>query len=60
MSGQADRILDLLDHLLGPAQALTLARDPRSGQVIVRAESTHHGTSVRDALAQYLQANMKG
>lgn len=57
-ANQADRILDLLDHLLGPAQALVIARDSSTNQVLVRAESTHRGVSVRDALAQYLQTKV--
>ena len=54
---QADRILDQLDRLLGPSEVLTLIRDARTGQVIVRSYTGHRGASVRDALAQYCQAN---
>lgn len=57
---QADTILDLLDLMLGPAQSLTLARDSNTGRVIVRGTSEHTGSSVRDALAQYLQTRAIG
>lgn len=57
-SEQADRILGLLDALLLPGTCLHIARDSGTNEVIVRAETTHRGTSIRDALAQYLQTRI--